>query len=211
MTIATDQQITFQEIRDAAWSYIYNRCQNLDKYNIPAAAKSGWNTTYKNDGTGTPGDQGTGQAAGGGATVSIDNSTIIPQYSGTDAYNNFISFLQSRNVYNKDKAVITSNGIITFWNAVACFCASNVVILVGEWFTTGSNCIVYKPNNNYAPSPTTQDTPNMNNNNINDLLGNLETILSKNTKVHRINYNVSTFSSCSSCSSSSHFIGYIKI
>lgn len=211
MTISTDNIITFGELFNKACDYIYNKCQNIERYDIPEQAKAGWSTQYKVVPQGNPNN-----TAGGGATISVKDDTVIGQYTLAEVKNNLISFLQSRNSYNKSNVTITSNGILMFWNAVACFCESNCVTLVGEHFDTDSSCIVYYPNNNYTPAPLVKDRTNISTQDINELLNNFNLINQNNTKVHKIDYDVSVFSSCSSssCSSSSSsslFVGYIRI
>ena len=120
MSIATNNIVTFQDLYNSAWSYIKNRCQNIDKFNVPAEAKSGWSKSISTGGPAPSGDPGEkaparyNDAVGGGANISIDNNTAISLYSSSVVEAEFKNFLSSRGVFDKKDKIITSSGIIMF-------------------------------------------------------------------------------------------------
>ena len=200
MAIAPNNKVVFGDLFNQAWDYLYNRCNNIDRLVLPDGATRDYSITYKVDaGASTSG------TGGGGAVVTIDNNTIPIQYSSNEVKNNLINFLQQRNCYNKSNVVVSSKGILMFWNAISAFCQSNCVLLTGEW-VSGVH-VYYEPKNDYVEvPPLTDDATLITNNDINNALNNLEDILKYNTKSHKITYNISAFSSSSCC----NFIGYIK-
>mgnify|MGYP007054408830 CR=1 FL=1 len=211
--------ITYQDLYNSLFNWIKNNCNNIDNYssNVPAAAKSGWSTTIKNAGGGTPS---TGAAAGGGISLAVDSS-VIPVISSTTVNNELTNYLNSIGIMGKAAEVVTTNGIISFWNAAANFCSGKLVFISGQYVYTP--LLMYKSSGSIPSSSITLvNNEKITASSINNMLTVFNNAVMGGVRAHKINYTVTAVSSCScssscsssssSCSSSSSvFIGYIKI
>lgn len=163
-----------------------------------------------------------------GALVELDPQSKIERVSINTVIEEFNAFMRSRglDVPSVQNTQITTRGIINFWNNVAIFCSTNIV-LVSAGITLDGESVplvdktvrrMYKSNTSWPTAPSIGNSELIVASDVTTMLSNLEEVVNKVSKMHQLIYKISAFSSSSSCcssssssSSSSIYIAYMKI
>lgn len=231
MAIKPGEVITYKDLVDHFFDWVKNKANLInvaetdDAYNrqVPEA----WRTFSKQitkDRTGAK----ESRVQPVGALVELDQQSILGRVSINTVTADFNAFMTSRglDVPSVQDTQITTRGIINFWNNVAIFCSTNIVLVSAGISLEGTDVPIidktvrrmYKPNRSWPSTPAIGNSELIVANDVTAMLGNLEEIVNSVSKMHQIIYKISAFSSSSSCcssssssSSSSVYIAYMKI
>ena len=190
-----NSNLTYQSLYNTLLNWIKSNCNNIDSFSssVSAAMKSNWSSTVR------------ASSGTGGINISIDNSTAVSIVSSATVDTQLSDYMTSVGIVTKLSSIVTTNGLISFWNAAATFCAGKLRFASGQFATTP--LLMYFSGND-LPSSTVPNIESelINANSVSTMLKSLNTALVTQIKAHKIHYNISAYSSCScssSCSSSS--------
>lgn len=222
MAIKPGEIITYRDLVNNFFDWIQNSANLINvaesdeayNNNVPKEWRSGYTRKIETDRTGVHEDAPIQKV---GANITIKTSSIIPRVSINTVKQEFNAFMRNRGLDNDSKlnTTVTTRGIINFWNNVATFCSTNIVLV-----SSCENTIVkkmYRSNTSWPSVPDIGDSELIVAEDVLSMLGNLEETVNRIAKMHQILYDIAAFSSsssscCCSCSSSSSiYIAYMNI
>lgn len=136
-----------------------------------------------------------------GAVMTANSSTVLPRVSINDVRKDFNTFMHNRGMDAKTDTLISTRGIINFWNNVATFCAYNIVIVSSNERPVPSR--MYKKNQSWPTQVNVDDSELIVAEDVTKMLANLEEVVNRTARMHQVVYDIAAFSSSSSSSSSS--------
>lgn len=203
-----DRQITatYSELINYTVDKIKAQCCNIDRYVPPPALQYG--------GTGVFYDNSSYAGGQGRVTGYTECALQTTQVSRQQVYDKLVSFLQSRGIFAREGTIITSKGMLNYFNNAASFVNSHVKLYVAGNNTSASFFILngtgYNPVNlDYTQENITMPEAQQN---VTDLMRSIANV----NNTFMVNMHLRFASCCcssSSCSSSSSsaFIAYMKI
>ena len=222
MAIKPGETITYRDLVNNFFDWIQNSANLINvaesdeayNNNVPKEWRSGYTRKIETNRTGVHEDAPIQKV---GANITIKTSSIIPRVSINTVKQEFNAFMRDRGLDNDSKlnTTVTTRGIINFWNNVATFCSTNIVLV-----SSCENTIVkkmYRSNTSWPSVPDIGDSELIVAEDVLSMLGNLEETVNRIAKMHQILYDIAAFSSsssscCCSCSSSSSiYIAYMNI
>ena len=120
----------YGELEAMFLAWIKQHCTNIDNIdNIDESLKVDFEGKLKLYGTGT-------EDCNPGSTVGfrINNNTAVTAISLSEVTSLFHQFMSERNVEVKADKVLSTNGILNFWNNVAAFCHKYLVFAKFKFF-----------------------------------------------------------------------------
>lgn len=151
-------QLITQAIADIK-SNSWNVDTNYDN-NLPAAYKSGWTQTNKNNAL---------------TCVASIKSGAVSKVAGSTVESEFNSYMSSVGMSSRSSEVITLNGLLQFLHYLTCFCMTRVY----HWTSQYANpvCIYISGSKTYVTGPTngsnTEIITAIDENNLNQVLGSI--------------------------------------
>ena len=225
MAIKPGELITYGDLVDHFANWIQNEANLInvantdDEYNqkVPREWRRGYSRTVDTDRSGAKEPAPINKV---GATITIVDNSIIDRVTPAKVMEEFDRFMTNRglSVSQKRDTLITTRGIINFWNNVAAFCSTNIVLVSSNENTTVRR--MYKSNTSWPAVPNVGDSELIIASDVTTMLSNLEEVVNRTSKLHQIIYDIAAFSSSSSssscscsCSSSSSsmYIAYMNI
>lgn len=233
MAISPNNTITYGDLVNAVRSYILSTCKN-----IGTAWTSAVPTTFRPGGSlGTivsvyskvQGGINASAPITATAAVGANSLGLVTQSTIESQFN---SFMTSRGIMSRTDQLVTTKGLLHFYNSISAFFSVRVVVVTNS-MVPNTRIIFY--NAGTVTYPTVPDGSGGSNSelieaaDINALLDNLNSVLAQTTKGYAVPIVVSSVTSCcsssssssscsSSCSSSSSsssssswFIGYMKL
>ena len=143
MAITKNSIIYYKDLIDASKEMIKNIAQNIGSYtgNIPSSYRPGNSTTTPNISRWEPHTR---------YVYKATNMTYMPENDGTLSIvqvsqfeNEFDSFMESRGILAKANQPITTRGMINFYNNLAAFCGSRLLLVSGDPFLNDGRSVVY--------------------------------------------------------------------
>lgn len=189
--------ITYKQLVENTLNGILAAIQNKDSYSssVPANYKSGWSyaDTWTNHTT----------------TYATRASSVIGTVATSTIKTDFNNFLLERGINSSDETLVTTKGILNFYNNVSAWVAARLTVVQGSIKGMGSTtastakCLFYNKNSSYTPKvPTLKvNTSTITNSDITSSLTDLNSTLCAVVRSNTILYDITT--SCSCCSSSS--------
>ena len=189
--------ITYKQLVQNTLNGILAAIQNKDSYSssVPANYKSGWSyaDVWTNHTT----------------TYATRSSSVIGVVSTATITNDFNQFLLDRGINSNDETLVTTKGILNFYNNVSAWVAARLTVVQGSISGMGSTtastakCLFYNNNSSITPkTPTLKvNTSTITNSDITSSLTDLNSTLCAVVRSNTILYDITT--SCSCCSSSS--------
>ena len=206
----------YGELESMFFSCIKQNCANIDNLDkIDESLKKDFEGKLKLNGTGA-------EKNNPGSTVGfkINNSTAVTAVSLNEITNLFQQFMSERNIETKSNKVLSTNGILNFWNNVAAFC-HKYLVFANSSFSNKQYLIFSKKNSINIPITKNAENEIITAKHIDEAFQVFEKNLQLNTRIQSCIYEVIPYSSCSSsscsssscssCSCSSIFIGYMKL
>lgn len=221
MAIKPNETITYGDLVENFKNWIQNKANLINvanddnEYNrkVPEEWRSGY---VKNLSVSRTNAQEPGPIQNVGASLKIRESSVIGRVSIDTVMSQFNQFMSSRGLSTKTDTQISTRGVINFWNNVAAFCSTNIVLVSSNEKTTPQK--MYKSNTSWPSVPNIGDSELITASDVTTMLSSIEDIVNKTTKLHQIIYDISAVSSssssscCCSCSSSSSvYIVYMNI
>jgi len=162
------------------------------------------------------------------ATISVKNETVMGyNFSGdhngkyyvteSEVMTQLTNFLNERGIDTKSNELVTTRGILNFWNLTALFCACKLKHVVSNYVSSPK--LMYDKSATISSITNIPDGELITATDITTMFNSWTNIVNKLSKTHVTLYDIvltsSSSSSCSSCcsssSSSSMFIAYMKI
>jgi hypothetical protein len=191
--------LTYQTLIDSTLSTILSLVQNKDGYSssVPAEVKPGYSITTT---IGRSGGLVNGTPCYFTFTLSAD--THLNTVTTETITNEFNQFMTDRGIMAKASSVVTTRGLINFFNNIAAFCSVKLILVTGQ--NTASKVMFYNQvENTYPVTSPTQENELVSATDFNSMLNALNSTINNATKLYIARYTISSSSSSSSSSCSS--------
>ena len=207
---------TYEQLETFFYAWLCKNCSNIDNLDrIDESLKADFEGILHLEGTGS-------KSSNPGSTVGfrIKNSTAVTAVPLSTVSTLFTKFMRERNIGTKKEKVLTTNGILNFWNNVAAFCIKYCLFVNSSYSNKQYLIFSTKAADNISITKNIEEEM-VTAKNIDDAFASFEKALKASTRIQNCIYEVIPYSSCcssscsssscSSCSCSSIFIGYMKL
>lgn len=139
MAINPNNTITYGTLKNDVLAWIKSIPQNVDSYKstVHASLKTGWTKTltskdyyweyrydYNYHGQATAADQ---YRTHIDLIASVNSNTVIPVVSAAQIETDFNNFMSNANINQRANGIVTTSGIMNFWDNVVCFLYRHLV------------------------------------------------------------------------------------
>jgi hypothetical protein len=154
MAINPSQTITYGALRTNVLNWIKTKCNNIDAYssNVHASMKANWSSNVKSTTTKwaryyahninrspTKADYYQTTCT---TKISTVNNSVIPVVSLTQLTSDYDSFMTNANISQRDSYIVTTSGLLNFWNNVICFLYRHLVDVTSN--QTSNSILMYQ-------------------------------------------------------------------